>query len=240
MEVTPSASTNIQWIEVEFLRDEEDRASKRLTDKTSVVYAKSLESGIVELHIEVGITSPCPTLHSSSAPIPSIDAQIEVQATNDQPALTKSTIIAFGWLAKEVDLQDNRVESFFPKVVEAAIAKALWPYIAIEVKQQELMEVYKLRMDRLKLMIDDHGKELANLKDTAAILKKVGGGSGDTLALKAYFDLLEKEVAALLSMNLSTLFDGLDDPLKVDIVMVLDDKLKMNVLGDGSKETHKR
>lgn len=46
------------------------------------------------------------------------------------------------------------------------------------------MEAHKLRMDRLEIIIDDHRKELANVKDRVAAVEKKGGGSVDTLALK--------------------------------------------------------
>lgn len=40
-------------------------------------------------------------------------------------------------------------------------------------------------MGRLKLMVDDHGKEFASLKDRLTAVEKTGGGSADTLTLKS-------------------------------------------------------
>lgn len=59
------------------------------------------------------------------------------------------------------------------------------------------MEVPKLRMDRTKMMIDDNRKDLANMKDRVAAIEKVGGGSANTMALKADFNLLKKEVVPI-------------------------------------------
>lgn len=124
-----------------------------------------------------------------------------------------------------------------PKLVEAVIAKALKPYIKAKAKQQKLMEAHKLRMDRLKMMIDDHGKELANLKDRVITVEKASGGNANTTSLKVNFDLLKKEVVALRSTDSSIYFDGLEDPLKADMAMVPDNELNMNVLGEGGEET---
>lgn len=72
MEVTPLASTDMQRIKAEFLREEEDRPKNKKTKKIMVVDVEALEFGAEEIGIEVGITSPFPTLHSSSSPIPSV------------------------------------------------------------------------------------------------------------------------------------------------------------------------
>lgn len=55
--------------------------------------------------------------------------------------------------------------SFVPTLVEVAIANALKLYAEAEVKQHELMEAHKLKIDRLEAMIDDNGKELVILKN---------------------------------------------------------------------------
>lgn len=69
-----------------------------------------------------------------------------------------------------------------------------------------------MRMDRLESMIDDHRKELASLKNRMVEIKKAGGGSADTSAMKNDHDVLKKEVIGLWSSNLSTFFDRLEDP----------------------------
>lgn len=58
--------------------------------------------------------------------------------------------------------------------------------------------------------------------------------------LKSNLDnLLKKEVAALLSTNLSTFFDCLEDPLKVDVPIVPNDKLIVNIPNDSNEENQK-
>lgn len=74
IKVTLLTYTDIRWLKAEFLRDEEDRARKKSTNKTLVVDVEALKSGAIELGIEVGITSLSPTLHSSPSLIPSIKA----------------------------------------------------------------------------------------------------------------------------------------------------------------------
>lgn len=112
------------------MRDEKDRARTKLGDKSSVVNVKALESDTAELRIEAGANSLSPTLRSSSASIPSTEAQTETQATYDQPPFTEATILAFGWLPKLSDLPITRVELSMRKLVKAAIAKALRLYLA--------------------------------------------------------------------------------------------------------------
>lgn len=56
--------------------------------------------------------------------------------------------------------------------------------------------------------------------------------------MKADLDLL-KDFVALRFMDLSTLFDELDDILKVDVFVAPNDKLNINVPGDGGEETQK-
>lgn len=140
-------------------------------------------------------------------------------------------------MAKLADLWAIRVDLFMQKLVEVAIAKALRPYVKAEEKQRELIEAHKLRMDRFELIIDDHGKELANLKDIVAKVKKVGGGSANISALKANLDLLKKEVTALRSTDLHTFFDGLKyPPLNVDMAVITNEELTVNILGNGGEK----
>lgn len=94
------------------------------------------------------------------------------------------------------------------KLVETTLTKAFKPYIEVVPKHQELLEARKLRTDRLEMMIDDHGKELANVKDRVAAVKKAGGGIANMVALKANFSSLKKEVAALQSRDCGTLWTG--------------------------------
>lgn len=54
-----------------------------------------------------------------------------------------------------------------------------------------------MRIDKHESMIDDHGKELASLKDRVVKVEKAGGGSIGTSALKADLDELKKEVTSL-------------------------------------------
>lgn len=95
------------------------------------------------------------------------------------------------------DLHANWVESSVPKMIEATITKALKLYIEAEAKQWELMEAHILRMDRLEVMIEDHGKELASLKDRVIVVEKVGGGSEGLSMIKANIAHLTKKVASL-------------------------------------------
>lgn len=74
VEVTLLASTDIQRIEAEFIRDKEYKVRKKLTDKMPVIDIETLESGAVELGLETGITSSSLTLHSSLSSIPTGDA----------------------------------------------------------------------------------------------------------------------------------------------------------------------
>lgn len=58
-----------------------------------------------------------------------------------------------------------------------AIANALALHIQAEKKQRKLMGAHKLRMDRLEVMIEDHGKELDFLKERDTAMEKTNGGS---------------------------------------------------------------
>lgn len=128
--MNPLASTNIRWIEAEYLRYKEYKARKKPTNNIPVIDVEALKSGTVKLGIEVGIYSSFPSLHPSSASTPSIEAE----ATDEQAPLTKATILAFCWLAKVADLQDSKVESPVPKLVELAIAMTLRIYVDAEAK----------------------------------------------------------------------------------------------------------
>lgn len=125
VEVTPSESTNIKRIEAEYLKDEEDKAIKQPTDKMLIVDIEALESSAVELGTKAGISFSSPIIYSFAAFIPST----KTEATNDQSPVTRATIFAIGYLAKVADLRATRVESFVPKLVDPAIAKALKPYV---------------------------------------------------------------------------------------------------------------
>lgn len=57
MEVTPSASTNIQTFMEEYLREEEERARKKPIDKMLIVNIEALVFSTTELGLDIGITS---------------------------------------------------------------------------------------------------------------------------------------------------------------------------------------
>lgn len=71
-----------------------------------------------------------------------------------------------------------------------AITNALAPHIQAEKKQRKLIEARKLRMDRLEVMILDHGKELDFLKERVTAMEKTNSGSEVTWAIKANIDYL--------------------------------------------------
>lgn len=58
-----------------FLRDEKDKARKKLIDQMPMVVVEVLESSAADFRSEVGIRSLSPSLHSSPTPIPTIEAQ---------------------------------------------------------------------------------------------------------------------------------------------------------------------
>lgn len=74
------------------------------------------------------------------------------------------------------------------------------------------MEAYKLRMDWLEVVIEDPGKELHSLKKRVIIVEKASGRSEGSLTIKADIDYLKKEVASLQFIDLSTFWNGLEDP----------------------------
>lgn len=99
------------------------------------------------------------------------------------------------------------------------------------------MEAHKIKMDRLESIIDDHGKELANLKDRVREVKKKGCGISKTSATKTDLDILKKEVASLWSTDLSAFIDALKDPsLKMDMATILDEGVTIDVMGDVNEE----
>lgn len=61
-----------------------------------------------------------------------------------------------------------------------------------------------LRIERLEVMIDDHGKELTSLMYRVAAVEKVDGGCEGSSVVDANIAYLKKEVAALQSIDLST------------------------------------
>lgn len=94
-----------------------------------------------------------------------------------------------------------------------------------------------MRINRIESTNDDHRKELAILRDRVMAIEKIISGSVDILSLKSDLDMLKKELASLRSIDLSTYFDGLEDlPFKVDVAAILDERLSIDVLGDGSEE----
>lgn len=123
--------------------------------------------------------------------IPIGEAQAEPQAKDDQPFLTKATIYGIGRLDKTTDLCAAQVELSMRRLIEAAIAKALKLYVEAEAKKQKLIEAHKLRMDRHevmdrhKVMVDNHRKELASLMDRVAAVEKKGSASESSSAIKA-------------------------------------------------------
>lgn len=71
MEVTQSASTNIRRNQAEYLRDKEDRAWKKPTNKMLVLDVEALEPSAAVLGNETGIHSSSPIVHSSIVLTPS-------------------------------------------------------------------------------------------------------------------------------------------------------------------------
>lgn len=93
------------------------------------------------------------------------------------------------------------------KLIKVAIAETLKPYIEAKDKQRELMEAYKLRMNQLKMMIEDHRKELDNFKKRVTAVENGSGGSGGSeglLNIKIDIDYLNKMVASFQSTNSNT------------------------------------
>lgn len=89
-----------------------------------------------------------------------------------------------------------------------------------------------MRMDKLEAMVDDHEKELANLKNRMMVVQKKGD-STDVTMLKGDIDKLKKEVTCLRSTDLTILFDKLEDSLvKEDVVATPNEGLKVETLGD--------
>lgn len=85
VKITPSVSTYIKRIEVEFQSDEEERLRKKLVNTTSVVYVEMLETGTSEPIHESGMpSSPTPT-RSSPTPTPSSSTQPQPQAFTSRP-----------------------------------------------------------------------------------------------------------------------------------------------------------
>lgn len=70
-------------------------------------------------------------------------------------------------------------------------AKPFSPYIETTTMQWKLIEKQKLRMYRLKVMIEDHEKELASLKERVVFVEKRDGDSEGKSSIKAYIDFEE-------------------------------------------------
>lgn len=69
------------------------------------------------------------------------------------------------------------------------------------------------------------------------VIEKARSHGMDTSALKANIDELKKEVNFFWSFNLSTFFDGLEDPpLKMVVAIIPNKRLNVEVPGDGGKE----
>lgn len=98
-------TTDIRWIEAEYLWNEEDRAKKRSVNITFIIDVEALESRIAKLGIEARISSSSQTAHSFSAPVPSM----KIKSIDDHPPLTRATTFVIGHLAKATNLKPTKV-----------------------------------------------------------------------------------------------------------------------------------
>lgn len=149
---------------------------------------------------------------------------------DDPPSIKKATILSIGCLAKAANIHATWVDSSLPRLTEAVITKALAPQIEAEKKQIELIEAQTLRMDRLEVTLED-GKEVTGLKKRVTVEDKRYGGSEGTSIMKSDIDTFNKEMASLMSTNLSSFLDGLEEPSKVDINATLNDVMDFDASG---------
>lgn len=86
--------------------------------------------------------------------------------------------------------------------------------------------------------MEDHGKELKRLDERVSVVEKKEGGSDGSSAIKVDIDWLKKEVTSLKSMDISSLWDMLDVPPRVEINLVPKGVPGVNVSSEGNEEVN--
>lgn len=81
--------------------------------------------------------------------------------------------------------------------------------------------------------MDDHGAQLKKLSKIVTTVETKGGGSDDLFAIKVEINLLKMEVASLKSTDISSLWDSLDMPSRVDINVAPKGIIGVDVPGEG-------
>lgn len=88
-------------------------------------------------------------------------------------------------------------------------------------------------MDRLEVVLENHGKELVNLPERVTVVEKKNANSDGWSTIKVDIDWLKSEVSLLKSTDINSFWDVLELPPRVDTSIVPKGSIGVDVSGGG-------